>query len=85
MTRPQVIENLCRTVSLAYLAVGDHSHASDCFCHENKDPNHFQHQGKTLEFVRQAVIEKLRREVHHTRLEKAANTLKISLDNPPAL
>lgn len=63
MKRPEVITKLCKIVSRVYQEGKNFSHASDCFCSE--DPHggrHFQHEGKTLEFVRQAVAEKLAKE-----------------------
>ncbi len=82
MTRPEVIEHLCRTVSLVYLTKNNFTHASDCFC-DKCDAAHFQHQGITLEFVRQAVIEKLIRDGYNDRLPEIAKNLNISLDDYP--
>lgn len=58
MKRPEVIAKLCSIVSAVYKH-HDGSKASDCFC---TDSVHFQHEGETLEFVRQAVAEKLAKE-----------------------
>lgn len=59
MKRDEVIAKLCQIVSAVYDAKADYSKASDCFC---KDSPFFQHEGETIEFVRQAVAEKLAKE-----------------------
>ncbi len=66
MKRPEVISKLCSIVSAVYKH-HDGSKASDCFC---TDSVHFQHEGETLEFVRQAVAEKLAKEFPAFDLEK---------------
>lgn len=62
MTREEVIEHLCQTVALVYHSIGDYSNPSDGFCHicEPFVQHSYQHSGETLEYVRNAVVEKLR-------------------------
>ena len=62
MTRNEVIKELCDIVGMVYQSMGDFSHASDCFCEDWQGAVHFRHEGKTLEFVKQAVVEKLHRD-----------------------
>ena len=61
MTKPEVIEHVCQTVALAYHSIGDYSHASDGFC--RKCPKgkkaDYRNSGKTLRYVRDAVVAKL--------------------------
>jgi hypothetical protein len=57
--RDQIIAKLCGIVGMVQRSIGDYSHASDCFCVET--PN-FQHEEKTIDYVREAVIEKLKRD-----------------------
>jgi hypothetical protein len=59
MTREEVIEHLCDTVGIVFHSIKDFSSTSDCFCGKCYTGN-FQHSGKTLEYVREAVIEKLK-------------------------
>ncbi len=59
MTRQEVIENVCETVGIIFVSRKDYRFASDCFCKENPG---FNHEGYTLEYLRQAVIEKLQRD-----------------------
>jgi hypothetical protein len=66
MSREEAIKEACKIVTMAYQAIGDYSHASDGFCDEC-EKNHgplwtYSNQGFVLEFVRQAVIEKLTRD-----------------------
>ena len=63
MTREQVIRHLCTTVALVYRSVNDYTEPSDGFCQrcrvENSNLGEFRHSGRTLRYVRQAVVEKL--------------------------
>jgi hypothetical protein len=61
MTRDCVIEKVCKIVARVH-AASDGMHASDCFCRMSPQGGSFHHEGKTLEFVRQAVAEKLAKE-----------------------
>lgn len=62
MKQHEVIRHLCETVALAYRSIGDYSEACDCFCDSGlfSGTADFQHSGKTLKYVRQAVLEKLK-------------------------
>jgi len=63
--RDRIIQEVCSIVALAYRSLGDYSHASDGFC-QHCQAQHpgwtFQHDGRTLDYVRLAVVEKLRRD-----------------------
>ena len=62
MKRDEVIEHVCQTVALAYQSIGDFIEPSDGFCDKCPYANtaHFQHSGKTLRYVRDAVVAKLK-------------------------
>jgi hypothetical protein len=63
MNRTEVIEHLCETVALVYSSINDYSEPSDGFCikcQQRRTKVHFQHSGKTLNYVREAVIAKLK-------------------------
>lgn len=59
LSREEVIHQCCEIVGLAYHSIGDLSEPGDCFCNIRSD---FQHHPQTLSFVREAVLEKLKRE-----------------------
>ncbi len=63
MTRDEVLEHLCQTVSLVYRSKGDYSHPNDGFCHQCPAQNSpvwfFQHDGDILAYVRAAVVRQL--------------------------
>ena len=73
MTKDEVIQHLCETVALVYRSIGDYTHPSDGFCpkcHRALGPSwNFEHAGHTLEYVRQAVIDKLIADGHSPKLE----------------
>jgi hypothetical protein len=62
MTRDQAIESACQTMTLAYHSIGDYMHESDGFCHRcpHSHGNDFRNAGKTLAYVRAAVVAKLK-------------------------
>jgi len=63
MTHDEVIEHLCRTVQIIGDTKKDYSHASDGFCKTCLSRGiRFEHAGFTLAYVREAVIEKLRKD-----------------------
>ena len=68
MKRDEVIAKMC-----AIHGAVAHSHANagqtdfypaDCFCHKALDPSnaHYQNTGKDVEYIRQAVMEKMMRD-----------------------
>lgn len=65
MTKEEVIRSLCRITALVYHSIGDYKEPSDGFCDlcpNADDPASFQHSGHTLTWLRQAAVEKLKRE-----------------------
>jgi hypothetical protein len=67
MTREDVIQHLCETICHAYHTIGDYRDASDGFCvfcvrGDANRLSRFQNAGFVLDFVRQAVREKLTRD-----------------------
>lgn len=66
-----MINHLCSTVAIAFHSIGDYTHASDCFCEDgegfSKLVTGFRHDGETLEYVRKAVIEQLKRDGYKVR------------------
>ena len=76
MTKQEAIREACSIVSLAYRSVGDYSTASDGFCDEcegrvGADGN-YSNQGFALQYVREAVLQKLHRDGHtvHAAFDK---------------
>jgi hypothetical protein len=67
-TKDEVIRHLCQTVGMAFHAIGDYSEPSDCFCCDNDGTFGFQHSGKLLEYVREAVKAKLIADGHIVRV-----------------
>lgn len=63
MTHQEVITALCRTVGMVYNTIGDYSQSSDCFCDVGKENKpFFSHSGETIQYIHDAVVEKLRRD-----------------------
>lgn len=65
MTKQDVLRELCSIVGLVYEALDDYSEPSDGFCDRcpwHDQPDRFQHSGRTVEWVRAAVVEKLKRD-----------------------
>lgn len=64
MTRDEVIEEACAILALAFHSIGDYTEPSDGFCRKcpaQTSPGwNFQHSGKTLDYIRQAVARQLR-------------------------
>ena len=73
MTHEQVLHHLCTTVGLVYKTIGDYTEASDGFCGQCTATmggiRGFQHSGRTLKYVRQAVVEKLARDGYKPTLD----------------
>ena len=69
MTRQQATREACAIVALAYNSIGDYRHASDGFCDlcpngEGQREEDYRNEGHVLDYVRDAVVEKLRRDGH---------------------
>ena len=67
MTREEVIREACRIMALAYRSIGDFSEPSDGFCDLclfSSDPFAYRNTGKALEYVRLAVVAKLKADGH---------------------
>ncbi|HEY4963268.1 MAG TPA: hypothetical protein VIH90_01045, partial [Candidatus Saccharimonadales bacterium] len=63
MTENKSIETLCAITGLAFHSIGDYSYASDCFCQVHRPENwHYENQGRMINFVFDAVVEKLTRD-----------------------
>lgn len=66
MTKEEVITHLCETVSLVYHTQGDYRRPSDGFCAKcaarQTSEWTFEHAGKTLEYVREAVLRALKQD-----------------------
>ncbi len=65
MRQEEVERDACRILALAYHSIGDYSQPCDGFCDLcpcSGDPESFRHHPKVLDYVRQAVLEKLRRD-----------------------
>ena len=66
MTREEAIETACSIVSLAYRSMGDYSHPSDGFCRrcpvERIPEWNYSNDGIAFQYVRLAVVEKLKRD-----------------------
>ena len=58
MTREEVIVEFCKLQTLVNEKVFKCEHAADCFCPDNTMP--YQNDGKVIEFIREAVEEKMR-------------------------
>ncbi len=62
MSKDEAIREACSIVALAYRSIGDYSRPSDGFCNVCKPWGHFQNDGHILDYVRLAVVEKLKRD-----------------------
>lgn len=66
MTRNDAIKHACETVALAYHSIGDYTEPSDGFCRDcnpsDKPASSYLNSGNALRYVRDAVVEKLRRD-----------------------
>ena len=64
MTRDEAIISACETVAMAYHSIGDYTEASDGFCCTCCDKQgrgwSYANDGKALEYMHQAVKEKLK-------------------------
>ena len=67
MTCQEAIREACRIVALAYRSIGDFSEPSDGFCDLcpfSDDPVSYRNAGRALEYVRLAVVAKLKADGH---------------------
>lgn len=74
-SRQRIIEKLCTITGIVYNSIGDYTHASDCICDPKKE--NVAHDGQTLDYILQAVVEKLQRDGYEIDLffdEKEINT-----------
>jgi len=64
ITREQVIEEMCSIVCLAWDTACNSVGASDCFCRKGHSKGHtdYRNDCEGLEYVRQSVLEKLKRD-----------------------
>ena len=64
MNREEAIKEACGIIALAYQSIGDFRYASDGFCSEcerDLEPNwDYKNDGYALDYVRQAVVDKLK-------------------------
>ena len=75
MKKQEVIERFC-SLQGEVAAHQKWEHAADCFCGVSKcPPQGYQNEGRALEFIKQAVAEKIarEREVHITVGPTASN------------
>lgn len=66
LTQKEVIREACRIFSMAYHSVANYERPSDGFCDlcPFDGSSRFRHDGEILDYVRQAVVEKLNRDGH---------------------
>ena len=69
MTREEATIEACSIFSLAYHSIGDATHAADGFCckcpwGEGNQESSYRNEGRIFEYVRRAVMEKLKRDGH---------------------
>ena len=66
MTKTEVIREMCLITAMVYHSIGDYEWPSDGFCDlcpaSKYDEWNFRHAGKTIDYVREAVVEKLKRD-----------------------
>ena len=64
MNQPEAIREACSIVALAFHSIGDYRSPSDGFCDQcpNHHSTHYQNAGRTLKYVRLAVLKQLKRD-----------------------
>ena len=64
LSEQDVVREYCRISALAYHTLDDFTHANDGFCFEcpYRDTPNFRNDGKIIDYVRAAVVEKLKRD-----------------------
>jgi len=59
MTKQEVIESFCRLAMVVSGEVFKYQESVDCFCRDGKEPGGYCFSHKVLEFIEQAVDEKI--------------------------
>lgn len=62
MKKEEIIEALCKLCSTVGTEVFDNKYAHDCFCHKNTCPFEFNFDKLILDYIKEAVQEKMTRE-----------------------
>lgn len=76
-TKQEIIEQVCDIVGMAYHSIGDYTHACDCFCGENTDCGYqYENDGITVDYVRKAVLNQLKKDGYHIHDKWDVNTGK---------
>lgn len=65
MTKVEAITEACEIIALAFHSIGDYTHSSDgfcprCQCMPSMYGKDYRNDGKAIEYVRQAVLAKLK-------------------------
>lgn len=73
MTRDEVVTESCALLGLVFFSIGDFTEPCDGFCSKcvngiNTDDTYYRNSGKVLDYVRLAVVEKLKRDGHKIAL-----------------
>jgi len=61
MTKNAAVIAACDIVGVAFHSIADYNKSSDCFCSAVTEGS-YQNDGETIDYVRKAVFEKLRRD-----------------------
>lgn len=68
MTKQEAIRETCSIIALAYHSIGDYSEPSDGFCDKCEKLHgilwNYQNSGKTIQYVREAVLKALKADGH---------------------
>jgi len=67
VTRREATREACAIFGLVYHSIGDYTYSSDGFCDrcpqgEGRREGYYRNHGKIFDYVRQAVLEKLKRD-----------------------
>jgi hypothetical protein len=62
MSKDKAIQEVCAIVGLAYHTIANYEHASDGFCSKCSHGYSYQNSGKAIEYVRQAVLLRLKQD-----------------------
>lgn len=81
MTKQEAIRTVCQIIGLVYHSFKDYSKACDCFCdQQNRTMGSFQFQCERpdiFDYIRQAVLERLKREGHEIHEDFDPETGKV--------